>query len=300
MTLIYRNVRKQHKKLANTLLYIIHNFETVYFYKQSTLMDTSAPCILYADGGFYKSLLPEFYVPFVLFVQNMDGVVAIANIRGGGEYGKNWWNKGRLTYKENAVEDFIAAAKFLINNRYTRAARLTAMGCSNGATTVTAAVNKHPELFGAVVADVGWVAHKITCVLKIKTVMHADNDQSSISKFFFIFDVRSIMDLLRFRHFTLGHLWIGEYGDVDAEDELEQLLNVSPLHNITAPTSHSPQYPAIFVSTADHDDRYDELCILNSIRYSANPNQHNFLLFVSRDTKHKKLCTNGKKVHAKV
>lgn len=121
------------------------------------MLDGNAPCILYSYGGFGKSQLPEFNVPFVLFAQNMDGVVAIANIRGGGEYGKNWWQDGKLSNKVNAVEDIIAAANFLINNKYTRAPKLTLMGRSNGGTTVAATINKRPELFGSAICDMGCV-----------------------------------------------------------------------------------------------------------------------------------------------
>lgn len=85
------------------------------------------------------------------------------------------------------------------------------------------------------------------------------------------------MDLLRFRNFTLGHLWVREYGDIEDQDELQHILSYSPLHNITAPTSNSPQYPAVFVTTSDHDDRYAHNIILQKNTYIL----HSFLLFMS-------------------
>ncbi|CAL8082972.1 unnamed protein product [Orchesella dallaii] len=200
------------------ILYRLY-FEDYNVESETTELDGQAPCLLYGYGGFGNSILPKFNVKYVLFAQNFDGVVAVANIRGGGEYGKTWWEEGRGVNKPNAVEDFIAAANFLVNNKYTRAAKLSVMGSSNGGTVVASAVNRRPDVFGAAILDVG------------------------------------VMDLLRFRNFTIGHLWLVEYGDIEKEDELQAILRYSPLHNITAPGSSSPSYPAVFVTTADHDDR---------------------------------------------
>lgn len=176
--------------------------------------DGSNPTILYGYGGFNISEEPGFS-PSVAGWLQMGGVFALANIRGGGEYGRAWHEAGMKTHKQNVFDDFAAAARYLVAQKWTSTRRLAIRGGSNGGLLVGATVEQHPQLFAAAVAQVG------------------------------------VMDMLRFRNFTVGKGWESDYGSVDNEDEFRAMLGYSPVQNVRSGVS----YPPILVTTGDHDDR---------------------------------------------
>lgn len=173
-----------------------------------------APTMLYAYGGYAISLVP-YYSPAAMAWVEQGGVYAVANIRGGGEYGKAWHDAGRLQNKQTVFDDFIAAAEFLKSEGITSPEGLAIHGESNGGLLIGAVVNQRPDLFAAALPGVG------------------------------------VLDMLRFERFTGGQLWAQEYGRPDVEPDFRNLLAYSPLHNIRSGTT----YPAILVTTADIDDR---------------------------------------------
>jgi len=146
---------------------------------------------------------------------DMGGVLAIANLRGGAEYGEEWHLAGTRQKKQNVFDDFIAAAEWLIANKYTSARRLAIQGGSNGGLLIGACLTQRPDLFGAALPAVG------------------------------------VLDMLRFQKFTIGWAWVDDYGSSDNPDEFKALYAYSPLHNIKPGTA----YPPTFITTADHDDR---------------------------------------------
>ncbi|MDM8007876.1 MAG: prolyl oligopeptidase family serine peptidase [Phycisphaerae bacterium] len=174
----------------------------------------SAPTLLYGYGGFSIPNLPRFAVSRVVWME-MGGVYAEACIRGGGEYGEDWHNAGRLKNKQKCFDDFIAAAEWLIANKYTRPSRLAIQGGSNGGLLVGACMTQRPDLFGAVLPAVG------------------------------------VLDMLRFSQYTIGWAWTSEYGRPDDPEMFPVLKAYSPLHNLKPGT----RYPATLLTTADHDDR---------------------------------------------
>ncbi len=155
------------------------------------------------------------YSPGMMAWLDMGGVYAIANLRGGGEYGRDWHEAGIKTRKQNVFDDFIAAAEYLIAEKYTNPKKLAIRGGSNGGLLVAAAALQRPELFAAAVPAVG------------------------------------VLDMLRFRDFTIGKAWESDYGSVENETEFNALYAYSPLHNIKS----GIHYPATLVLTGDHDDR---------------------------------------------
>lgn len=173
-----------------------------------------APAMLYGYGGFNIALTPGFS-PAVLQWMEMGGVYAVANIRGGGEYGKAWHDAGRLSAKQNVFDDFIAAGEYLISSGISARGRLAALGRSNGGLLVGAVVNQRPDLFAVANPAVG------------------------------------VMDMLRFNRFTAGRYWVDDYGDPAKEADFRILRGYSPYHNIAS----GADYPAIMVTTADTDDR---------------------------------------------
>jgi len=172
------------------------------------------PTLLYGYGGFNIAITPRFSISRLGWLE-MGGVFALANIRGGGEYGDEWHKAGTKLQKQNVFDDFIAAGEYLVAERYTRPEKLAVMGGSNGGLLVGAVVNQRPDLFAAGLPAVG------------------------------------VMDMLRFHQFTAGRFWTDDYGSADNPDEFKALLAYSPYHNLKDGTD----YPAIMVTTADTDDR---------------------------------------------
>ncbi len=183
-------------------------------HKKGLKLDGNNPTILYGYGGFNISMTPGFSVARLPWLE-MGGIYAVANIRGGAEYGKSWWANGARLKKQNVFDDFIAAAEFLIDNNYTSTPKLAIQGGSNGGLLVGAVINQRPDLFGAALPAVG------------------------------------VMDMVRFTKFTVGAAWKSDYGSPDDPIEFKALYAYSPLHNIRPGT----KYPATLVTTADTDDR---------------------------------------------
>ncbi len=176
--------------------------------------DGSHPTLLYGYGGFDNAMTPYFSVSRLAWME-LGGVFALANLRGGGEYGEAWHEAGKLERKQNVFDDFIAAAEHLIEEKITSPEKLAIQGGSNGGLLVGAVMTQRPELFGAALPAVG------------------------------------VMDMLRFHQFTAGRFWVDEYGSADDPEMFPVLLDYSPYHNLVKGT----EYPATLVTTADTDDR---------------------------------------------
>lgn len=188
---------------------------TMFLTRRSELQPTGdQPVLLYGYGGFDIPVTPEFSVLHAAWLAS-GGVLAIPNLRGGGEYGRAWHDAGRLARKQNVFDDYCAAARWLESSGWSRAGRIAISGGSNGGLLVGACLTQHPELFGACVASVG------------------------------------VMDMLRFHRFTVGRAWIADFGDPDNPDQYPWLRAYSPLHNVRS----GRDYPATLLLTGDHDDR---------------------------------------------
>jgi len=184
-------------------------------HKKGVELDGSNPTILYGYGGFNISLTPSFSIANAAWLE-MGGVYAVANLRGGGEYGKEWHKAGTKMQKQNVFDDFIAAAEYLIEADYTSSERLAVRGGSNGGLLVGAVMTQRPELFAVALPAVG------------------------------------VLDMLRYHTFTAGAGWAYDYGTAeDSKEMFEYLLNYSPVHNV----EQGVEYPATLVTTGDHDDR---------------------------------------------
>jgi len=183
-------------------------------YKKGLKRDGSNPTLLYGYGGFNISTTPGFSASRVAWLE-MGGVYASACLRGGAEYGKDWWKGGSRLNKQNTFNDFAWAAKWLIANKYTSTPKLAIQGGSNGGLLVGATLNQHPDLFGAAIPQVG------------------------------------VMDMIRFDKFTIGWAWRSDYGDPTNAEDFKVMYAYSPYHQAKPGT----KYPPVLVTTADHDDR---------------------------------------------
>lgn len=184
-------------------------------HKKDLVLDGNNPVLLYGYGGFDISLTPNFGITPLTWVE-LGGVYAVANLRGGNEYGEEWHRAGMLEKKQNVFDDFIAAAEWLIENKYTSEKRLAISGGSNGGLLVAACMVQRPELYGAVICRV------------------------------------PVIDMLRYHKFTVGRYWVPEYGNAEADPEhFKFLYAYSPLHNV----KEEVNYPPTLIMTADTDDR---------------------------------------------
>ena len=203
-------VRYKSKDGTEITMFLVHNKDAV--------KNGNIPTLLTGYGGFRISLTPSFNSQFAVFLEH-GGMVAIPNLRGGGEYGEDWHRGGMMENKQHVFDDFIAAAHYLIDNRWTSPQKLAIRGASNGGLLVGAATVQAPELFKAVVCGV------------------------------------PLLDMVRYHMFGLGAAWMSEYGSADDPSELKTLAAYSPYHNV----HDGAAYPAFLMMSSDHDDRVDPM-----------------------------------------
>src|SRR6266705_2031619 len=182
--------------------------------KKGVRRDAANPTFLTGYGGYAASILPSYRSDLPLWLES-GGIYAVANLRGGGEYGEEWHRAGSLERKQNSFDDFIAAAEYLVARRYTSPGKLAIYGHSNGGLLVGAVETQRPDLYAVAVANAGHY------------------------------------DMLRYHRFTVGSGWIPEYGSSDRRADFRYLFAYSPLHHVHEGTC----YPATLLLTADHDDR---------------------------------------------
>jgi prolyl oligopeptidase len=205
-------------------------------YKRGTKLDGNNPTLLYGYGGFNVSMLPHYLGVNASFV-NRGGVYAVACLRGGSEYGENWHRQGMLHNKQNVFDDFIAAAEYLISEKYTNPSRLAIKGGSNGGLLVGAVATQRPDLFRAVVCGV------------------------------------PLLDMIRYHKYLIARYWIPEYGDPNKEEDFRYLLSYSPYHNVRVGIS----LPAMLIRAGENDTRVDPLhakkftALLQNSPWQKNP-----------------------------
>jgi len=209
--------------------------------------DGANPALLYGYGGFNVSQTPTFNRGLNLWLER-GGVYAVANLRGGGEYGEGWHKRGMLGLKQNVFDDFIAAAEYLVKQKITSSGRLAIQGGSNGGLLVAAAMTQRPELFRAVVCAV------------------------------------PLTDMLRYQRFLIARLWIPEYGTADDPNQFAYLHAYSPYHRVAA----GAKYPATLITTAESDSRVDPLHARKfaAALQAANGSAHPILLRVETKAGH--------------
>jgi prolyl oligopeptidase len=184
-------------------------------HKKGLELNGENPVLLYGYGGFRAPQMPSFSASRVVWLER-GGVFGLVNLRGGTEYGEEWHEAGMLEKKQNVFDDFISAAEWLIQEKYTNSSKLAIQGGSNGGLLVAACMLQRPDLYGAVVCGV------------------------------------PVTDMLRYHKFTVGRFWIGEYGNAEVNpQDFRFMMAYSPLHNVKAGTA----YPSTLITTADHDDR---------------------------------------------
>lgn len=217
-------------------------------YKKGLVLDGHNPTLLHAYGGFNLAKTPQFRIPELVWMER-GGVFAVANIRGGDEYGEEWHEAAILENKQNCFDDFIACGEWLIDKKYTSKKKLAIRGRSNGGLLTGACMVQRPDLYGAVISQVG------------------------------------VLDMLRYHKYTIGRFWIPEYGDAENNEEhFKFLFKYSPLHNIRC----GVVYPPVLVATGDSDDRvlpchsYKFVATLEEISCGENP----ILLNVDKNTGH--------------
>jgi len=232
-------------------------------HKKDLVYDGTAPTLLYAYGGFNISINPHFSISRMLLIES-GGIYATANLRGGGEYGESWHEDGMLTNKQNVFDDFIAAADHLISENYTSREKLAIQGGSNGGLLIGAVINQRPDLCSVALPEVG------------------------------------VMDMLRYPKFTIGWAWATEYGDPEESEELFQYIYAySPLHNIR----ENGNYPAVMITTADHDDR---VVPAHSFKYAATlqamneENKNPLLIRIQTDAGHGAGMSTSKRIQKSV
>ena len=186
----------------------------MFLVRKKGLAKGKLPTILYGYGGFNIPMTPSFSSSRIAWLE-MGGVWAQACLRGGSEYGEEWHRAGMLDRKQNTFDDFAAAARWLVSEKWTEPSRIGIFGGSNGGLLVGATLNQHPELYGAAVPAVG------------------------------------VMDMLRFHKYTIGWAWTSDYGSSDDPQQFNWIRAYSPLHNVRK----GARYPAVMVVTGDHDDR---------------------------------------------
>lgn len=183
-------------------------------YAKSLIQNGSNPTLLYGYGGFQISIMPSFSTSTIAWIK-AGGIYAVANLRGGTEYGEEWHSAGMLHKKQNVFDDFISAGEYLIKENYTQAKHLSISGRSNGGLLTAATVLQRPDLFGAV--------------------------ESSVA----------VADMLRYHKFTIGWAWMSEYGDPNKKEDFDVLYKYSPIHNV----KNNVDYPPMIITTGDYDDR---------------------------------------------
>ncbi|GAA5931240.1 hypothetical protein JCM1841_000871 [Sporobolomyces salmonicolor] len=226
--------------------------------------DGTAPAILYGYGGFSHAMTPFFSPSLLTWIKHYKGVLAVANIRGGDEYGEKWHEAGTKERKQNVFDDFQWAAKYLIDQQYVGRDKVAISGGSNGGLLVAACVNQAPELFGAAIADVG------------------------------------VLDMLRFHRFTIGRAWTSDYGSSDDPEGFDYLYKYSPLHNVDP--SKKP-FPPTMLLTADHDDRVVPLHSFKhaaELQYQLPDNPNPLLLRVDTKSGHGAGKSTEKKIEEAV